>query len=64
MKSRPKDLIFRGENDPFYAFLTQGIQVICVLHPIGPNILRSKPVDRPQKNCPKTGSVAPKVGSK
>ena len=61
MKSHPKDLIFMGENNPFYAFLTQGIQVIFVLQPIGPNTLRSKPVDRPQKYRPKTRSVAPKV---
>ena len=62
MKSRPKGLVLKGENDPFYAFLTQGIQVISQMIHIGPNILRSKPVDRPQKSRPKTRSVASKVG--
>ena len=61
MKSRPKDLILRGENSPFYAFLTQGIQVISVFLPVGPNTLSSKQVDRPHIYRPKTRSVAPKV---
>ena len=63
MKSRPKGLVLKGENDPFYAFLTQGMQAITQMIPMGPNSIRSKPVDRPQKNRPKTRSVAPKVGA-
>ena len=48
MKSRPKDLVFKAENRPKYAFLTQCIQVISAVIPIQLGILNSNLVDRPR----------------
>ena len=59
MKSRPKDLVFKGKISPKYAFLTQSIQVIQKVIPFGPEVLSAKHVDRPRESRPKYRSVAP-----
>ena len=59
MKSRPKDLVFKGELRHKYAFLTQGIQVMSELILICHEVLDAKVVNGPSESRPKYRSVAP-----